>query len=95
MPFSPQASKPFTRAAIDALPDNVQGCYGLFVNQGKWIYVGRGDIKIRLLAHLNGDNPCITRNKPTHFMIQVAVLAETLEKQLILELTPVCNQKVG
>ena len=35
------------------------GCYGLY-KTGQWIYVGKGDTRTRLLAHLNNHNPCIT-----------------------------------
>ena len=70
------------------------GCYGLF-KQNQWIYVGKGDIRTRLLAHLNGDNPCITRSGPTFWVDVVTNDYDNVEKALILELTPTCNKKVG
>lgn len=95
MPFPTQAPRAFTRANVEALNPNQNGCYGLFVSQGGWVYVGKGDIRKRLLDHLNGDNPCITRNRPTHWVDVVTNDLDRMEKALILELTPTCNKKVG
>jgi len=94
MPFPQQAPKAFTKANIEALNPGQIGCYGLF-RQGTWIYVGRGDIRNNLLAHFNGDNPCITREKPTNWVDVVTNDDINLEKRLILELNPICNKKVG
>lgn len=94
MPFPQQTPRQFNRANIEALNPGQNGCYGLY-KQGLWIYVGRGDIRARLLAHLNGDNPSITRAKPTHWVDVVTPNAIAMEKTLILELGPLCNQKVG
>jgi hypothetical protein len=67
---------------------------GLF-RDNTWIYVGRGDIRTRLLEHLNGGNPCITRQKPTHWVDVVTSNDGPEEKKLILEFDPICNQKIG
>lgn len=95
MPFPNQTARAFTRANVEAITPGQMGCYGLFVNQGGWVYVGKGDIRTRLLAHLDGDNPCITKNKPTHWMDMVTNNMDQMEKALILELNPTCNKKVG
>jgi hypothetical protein len=94
MGFPPQTPVSFSRPSIETLPEGQIGCYGLY-RPNNWIYVGRGDIRARLLAHLDGDNPCITRQGPTHVVIEVAERAEEREKQLIRELRPLCNQRVG
>lgn len=95
MPFVQQTPRSFNRQNIEALNLNQNGVYGLF-KQGEWIYVGKGDIRARLLAHLNGDNPCITRKAPTHWVDEVvAGDPSNREKTLIVELQPSCNQKVG
>lgn len=94
MPFPQQTPTPFTKQGVETLRPNQNGCYGLF-KAGTWIYVGKGDIRDRLLAHLNGDNACITRSAPTHFVAVVSEDMDDLEKALILELSPTCNQKVG
>ena len=79
---------------MDAIPEAPRGCYGLF-RVGAWVYVGKGDVKARLLAHLNGDNPCITREKPTHFVVSETADLDDDEQWLIRELKPVCNQRFG
>ena len=79
---------------MEALKPNQYGVYGLF-KTGNCIYVGKGDIRSRLLDHLNGDNACITRHAPTHFVAAVTADADTRERQLILELGPVCNKRLG
>lgn len=94
MPFPTQNGQPFTRSYVEALTENQNGCYGLY-RHGAWVYVGKGDIRKNLLAHLNGDNPCITREKPTHFVLVVTDDMDKMEKQLILELNPICNKRVG
>jgi hypothetical protein len=94
MPFPQQTIRLFTRNNILALKENQLGVYGLY-RQGVWIYVGKGDIRQRLLDHFNGDNPCITREKPTHWVDVVCADYDTREKQLISELNPTCNQRIG
>ena len=94
MPFPQQTPRLFTKQNVQALNLNQMGCYGLFKGN-QWIYVGKGDIRDRLLAHLNGDNPCITRNIPTHWVDVVTNDYDAEEKRLILQLSPTCNQKVG
>jgi excinuclease UvrABC nuclease subunit len=95
MPFPPQTPRLFTKAAIEVLNPNQNGVYGIFRDGGSWIYVGRGDIRARLLSHVAGNNPAITAQRPTHFVTSVTQNDVALERQLILELNPVANQKVG
>jgi len=94
MAFPPQTPRLFTKAAIEVLNPNQNGVYGIF-REGCWIYVGRGDIRARLLSHVAGNNPAITAQRPTHFVAAVTQNDVALERQLILELKPVANQKVG
>jgi hypothetical protein len=94
MAFPPQTPRLFTKAAIEVLNPNQNGVYGIF-REGCWIYVGRGDIRARLLSHVAGNNPAITAQRPTHFVASVTQNDVALERQLILELEPVANQKVG
>lgn len=99
VPFPPQDPHPFTRPGIEWLKEGQKGCYGLYQQQAQaraWIYVGRAlDIRKRLLEHLNGDDTCITQYWPTHFVAALSDNYETLEKQLIREYNPHCNEKVG
>ena len=57
--------------------------------------MGKGDIRTRLLAHLNNDNPCITKASPTRWVSEVTANYNDREKALILEFNPACNKKVG
>ncbi len=94
MPFAQQQPRLFNQFNIEAIRGTPMGVYGIY-RQGQWIYVGSGDIRTRLLAHLNGDNSCITNQRPTHYVDEVTPQYIAREKELILELTPICNKKVG
>ncbi len=94
MPFPTQTPRVFIKTNVEALNPNQYGCYGLLKN-GIVIYVGKGDIRTRLLAHLNGENPRITRQAPNQWVDEVTADMDNREKQLILEFNPVCNQKLG
>lgn len=95
MPFIQQQSRAFNRFNVESLDPNQNGVYGIF-RQGEWIYVGKGDIRQRLSDHLDGDIPCILRKNPTYWVDEIIVGDPSVrEKQLILELQPSCNEKVG
>jgi hypothetical protein len=94
MPFPSNSGQLFNRAAIEAIKPNQYGCYGLY-RQNAWIYVGKGDIRTRLLDHLGGGNPCITKEAPTGFITMVTADMDNQEKNLIVELNPICNRKAG
>lgn len=95
MPFTQQTPREFNRYNVELLNPNQYGVYGLF-KQGVWVYIGKGDIRQRLLDHLNGDNPCILRAQPTHWVGEVIVGDPSArETQLIEEFRPLCNQRVG
>jgi hypothetical protein len=96
MPFIQQIPHSFNHQDVLVLNPNQNGIYGLF-KEGQWVYVGKGDIKQRLLAHLNGDNQLILRASPTHWVAELCnePVTDAREKQLILELQPLCNQKIG
>ena len=93
MPFVVQQAKLFNRNEIEALDRGQYGVYGLHHN--RWVYIGKGDIRQRLLDHLNGDNRCITLERPTHFVGEVTSQADEREKALIEEFMPSCNKRVG
>ena len=94
MPFKSNTVRDFTRANVEALTPNQMGVYGLF-KADVWVYIGSGDIRARLLAHLNGDNPCITAQRPTQWIDEVTANYVQREKELIAEYAPVCNRRVG
>ena len=100
MAFPQQTPRPYTRRDIEKLTVGQRGCYGIVRknNDGSWtwIYVGKGDdIRARMLEHVNGDNPRITRKRPTHWVGMVTNDNDDEEKRLILALNPVANRKVG
>ncbi len=94
MPFPTQTPRAFTRASIEELNPNQNGVYGIF-RQDAWIYVGRGDLRDRLLSHVAGNNPDITAQRPTHYVTMVTTNDVVVERQLIVELGPLANKKVG
>jgi hypothetical protein len=96
MAFVNQNPRQFVREAIEDLMSGQMGVYGIF-RHDRWIYVGKGDIRSRLLAHLNGDNALILLQGPTHFVTELwsDPHMSSREKELILECLPMCNQKVG
>ena len=94
MPFAEQEARVFNKVTVQTLNPNQHGVYGLF-KQDVWVYVGKGDIRQRLLDHLNGDSACITAQSPTGWVDEVTANADAREKALIVELDPVCNRRVG
>ena len=96
MPFVQQTSKIFNKQNVESINPNQFGVYGIFGNN-QWIYVGKGDIRKRLLDHLNGDIPCILKANPTYWVGELCFdpTMSDREKELILELNPLCNKKLG
>jgi len=94
MPFPQQNSRDFNRASIERIKPNQNGVYGLLKGV-TWIYIGKGDIRQRLLDHLNGDIPCIIREQATHWVDEVTSDMDERERTLISEFNPLCNQRVG
>lgn len=95
MAFVKQTPRAFNREGIEWLDPGQTGVYGLF-RKGVWVYVGKGDIRQRLFDHLNGDNPCITRENPTSWVAEkISGDPSARERELILELDPICNIRVG
>ena len=89
---------PFVRSSVEQLVvPGTLGVYALYKNPGRfplWVFVGKGYIRAHLIAHLNGNLRCITRESPTHFMFeeirQIERVAER-EQELIGSLMPICN----
>jgi len=94
VPFPKQETRAFTKDGIEWLGPNQNGVYGIF-RKDAWVYVGRGDLRTRLLAHFNGENPRITKEKPTGYVTEVTANDVSREKTLIVELNPIANRKVG
>lgn len=93
MPFTTEM-RPYTREDVLRLNPNQNGVYGIF-RDSEAVYIGSGDIRERLLAHLDGDNPCITENNPNLWTAVVFSGDPTKrEGELILEYQPVCNKVI-
>jgi len=90
MPFPPQKPQPFERASVEAVATGTVGCYGLF-RKDRWVYIGKGDIRQRLLAHLQGDNPWLVDHQPTHWVAVETVDYDSAERELVLACDPVCR----
>jgi hypothetical protein len=56
--------------------------------QTQCIYIGKGDIRRRLLDHLNDDNPCILKENPANIVDEVTIDMDNREKELIKEYDP-------
>jgi len=93
MPFASIAHE-YTKANVEAMRPNQIGCYGLFIGD-LCVYIGRGDIRARLLGHLAGDNSRITRERPAHWMDVVTIDDLAEEKRLITSHLPTCNRRTG
>ena len=94
MPFQNPPSL-FTRENVIALNPGQKGIYGLYRSEPAgpaWSYIGKGDIRTRLIGHLKGDSPCILKEGPTHFVTEVIMGDPSeREKELIQEINPICN----
>ena len=93
MSFDNDKAWSFNREAIESFNAGQTGVYAIY-NARKWIYIGRGDIRQRLLDHLDGDIPSINTNSPTHFRAEVTDNSIRREQQLLREYMPACNQRL-
>jgi hypothetical protein len=75
---------------VEAFRPDVVGCYGLF-RRDRWVYIGTGRIRERLLAHLDGDIPLILHYRPTHWVAVETANYDALEKELVLACDPLCK----
>jgi hypothetical protein len=94
MPFPPQEPRPYTRENVEQLRPNQIGCYGIF-RDDLCVYIGAGDLRSRLLAHLDGENACVSLHRPTHWLNVLADRPGPVEAELVRELLPICNARVA
>lgn len=94
MPFPSQPPRPFTFKEVESLPAGVRGCYGLFNEEG-CVYVGKGNLRARLLAHLKGgmseEAHCIRRHAPTWFLCEETENFVVRHMGLVVEYQPFCR----
>jgi hypothetical protein len=92
MPFPEQKPREFTKENIERLKPDQFGRFGIY-KEGQWIYIGHGDIRTRLLELVGGANPCIVREKPTHWLNWRTPNEEFEYRRLLMEFSPICNMK--
>jgi len=90
MIFPPQKPRLFDRASVEAFAAGIVGCYGLFCRD-RWVYIGAGEIRERLLAHLDGDHPWTANHQPTHWVLVETAEYATVANDLVLACGPVCT----
>ena len=97
MPFSMTSGYSFTDSSVRLNAPNRSGVYGLYT-ASKWVYVGESnDIQRRLLEHLAETGTCIKREAPGWFVYELVSSDARVRRQneLIRELRPVCNERLG
>ena len=91
MPFETRM-RPYTMETILSLKPTQQGVYGIF-SRNLALYIGSDDIQERMLAHIDGDNPCVAQNAPDQWTASVISDDPTsIEAELIWEYEPICNR---
>ena len=93
MAFDNDKAWVFDQETVGSFTAGQTGVYAIY-NSRRWIYIGRGDIRQRLLAHLDGEIPDITTHAPTHFRAEVTDDSVKREQQLIREYMPACNTRL-
>jgi excinuclease UvrABC nuclease subunit len=98
MPWNGTTGFQFNRASVLLNAPEQSGVYALF-NEGVWVYIGEAkNIRDRLLQHLtNEENACVARSHPQWFAYELVspVYRVARQDQLILELHPTCNKRLG
>ena len=95
MPFQGE-KRPYNRKEVMAFPGFRHGVYGVFKDNVALFVGNSGDIKSRMLRHVNGDNPDITANAPNVWFAEIMAGAgqaaiEARQKQLVEEYKPTCR----
>ena len=93
MPFVNFIARVFKAASVQRDAPASSGVYGLS-NAGGWIYIGETDnIRARLLAHLQENDPTLRDKKPTGFSFELchSQNRHARQSQLIVELHPSCR----
>lgn len=83
----------FTRSDIESLAPDTEGCYALYSGD-VCVYVGAGNLRARLLAHLEGDIYCITLHRPKRWFEYQCENPQAEARRLTRELRPRCNPRI-
>ena len=95
MPWMTPNHYRFDDASIRQNAPPGSGVYGLYSTH--WVYVGESDnLQQSLLAHLAGDNPCVTRAGPRGFLFERCPAATRMARRntLVAECGPDCNERL-
>jgi hypothetical protein len=94
MPFPDQPRRPFLREEIERVADGVRGVYGLFNEEG-CVFVGKGNLRDRLLGHLKGgyteEARCIRDRAPTYWLCEETENFVVRHMGLVVEYRPRCQ----
>lgn len=97
MPFENYGNRSFTLISIGKNAPSASGVYGL-ADAGQWIYVGETqNIQAELLRHLKNPHAFLQEHPPSGFTYELRTAGERIERQnqLVLELEPIGNRRVG
>ncbi|MGQ0615266.1 MAG: hypothetical protein ACT4PV_16155 [Planctomycetaceae bacterium] len=89
--FPAQTPMPFDRETVEGIDEGQTGCYGLLDAERVIVYIGTGDLRARLLAHLDAPEPSLAEARPTHWLGVVTPKAAVLARELIGFYRPRCN----
>jgi len=98
MPWNGSGRNNFNQASVTMNAPTHSGVYALF-NDGHWIYIGESlNVRDRLLQHLrDSHSDCIKQAAPQYFAWELTTATYRVQRQdqLILEMHPTCNQRLG
>jgi len=97
MPFDQFTPRSLTPASVLANAPAASGIYGVS-NAREWIYIGEtADIQAELLRHLHNPPAFLRRYSPSGFTYELSTAEHRIDrqKQLVLELEPIGNRRVG
>jgi len=94
MPFPEQPRHPFAAEEIGRLPIGKRGVYGLFNDEG-CVFVGKGNLRERLLGHLKSgyteEARSIRNHAPTYFLYEETENFVVRHMGLVVEYEPKCR----
>ena len=85
----------WSKSWIEFKAPSAQGVYSLRNKEGKVIFVGKGNIRQRLLSHWNRQNSTdavVWNYNPCSFRFELTDHPADREAELIQELKPICRQ---
>jgi len=94
VPFPDQPRRPYTLPEIEQYPDDRRGVYGLFDDAG-CVFIGKGRIRERLLAHLKGGvtetERCVRAHPPAYWLVEETEDFVVRHMGLVVEYDPRCR----